>query len=88
MRGAPLTAPSLGVRVDGPETVGVAAGAHSVIGPSGWLVQFDVVPKVIQGTVQVYYKDQPASAPIPYTTRGTCYENLLIIDIQQIKPLP
>jgi outer membrane protein assembly factor BamD (BamD/ComL family) len=87
-QGAPLTAPTLGVRVTGPVDQGVAAGAHPIIGESGWIVQFDVRAKIIQGYVQVYYKDRPASALIPFSTRNSCYENMLIIDIQQLKPLP
>jgi len=88
MQGAPLIASSLGVRVEGPDIVSRVAGSYPVIGPSGWMVQWDAIAKVIKGQVQVYYKDKAASAPIPYTTRGTCYENFLIIDIQQVKPLP
>ena len=86
--GKPLTAPTLGVRVTGPVDLGVAAGAHTLIGESGWIVQFDVRAKEIQGHVQVYYKDQPASQLIPFTTRASCYENFLILDIQQMKALP
>jgi hypothetical protein len=87
-QGAPLTAETLGVRVTGPVDTGAAAGAHKIIGESGWIVQFDVRAKIIGGFVQVYYKDQPASALIPFTTRNSCYENMLIIDIQQVKALP
>ncbi len=87
-QGAPLTADTLGVRVTGPLDQGVAAGAHRVIGESGWLVQFDVVSKAIQGWVQVYYKDKPASGLIPFATRNSCFENMLIVDIQQVLPLP
>jgi tetratricopeptide (TPR) repeat protein len=86
--GAPLTAETLGVRVTGPVDVGVAAGSNTLIGESGWIVQFDVRAKDIQGYIQVYYKDQPASQLIPYHTRASCYENMLIIDIQQVKALP
>lgn len=87
-QGAPLKADTLGVRVTGPVDVGVAAGSNTLLGESGWIVQFDVRAKIIPGHVQVYYKDQPASALIPFTTRNSCYENMLIIDIQQVKPLP
>jgi tetratricopeptide (TPR) repeat protein len=86
--GAPLKAETLGVRVTGVVDMGVAAGAHPLIGESGWIVQFDVKPKVIEGYVQVYYKDQPASQLIPFRTHASCYENMLIIDIQQVKALP
>lgn len=86
--GAPLTADTLGVRVTGPVDVGVAAGSNTIIGESGWIVQFDVRAKVIEGYIQVYYKDQPASQLIPFVTRASCYENMLIIDIQQMKALP
>ena len=61
---------------------------HFSTGESGWIVQFDVRAKVILGYVQVYYKDQPASALIPFATHGSCFENMLIVDIQQTKPLP
>ena len=57
-------------------------------GPSGWMVQWDAGAKEIKGFVQVYYKDKPVSALIPYTTRDSCFDNFIIIDIQQIKPLP
>lgn len=87
-KGAPLKAETLGVRVTGPVDQGVGAGAHPIIGESGWIVQFDVRAKIIPGFVQVYYKDKPASALIPFTTRNSCYENMLIVDIQQVKPLP
>jgi len=88
IRGAPLTLPTLGVRVEGPDDKGVAAGAHPVIGPSGWIVQYDVVATIIQGTIQVIYKDKVVSAPIPYVTRNSCFENMLIVDIQQVRALP
>ena len=88
MLGAPMTADTLGLRVEGPEIKSVIAGTYEPIGPSGWMVQWDTVPKEIKGFVQVFYKDKPVSALIPYTTRGTCFENFLIIDIQQVKPLP
>ena len=88
MLGAPLTADTLGLRVEGPDIKSVAAGTYPIVGPSGWMIQWDATPKEIKGGVQVYYKNKPASAQIPYTTRGTCFENFLIIDIQQIKPLP
>ena len=87
-QGAPLTAETLGVRVTGPLDVGAAAGSQTLIGESGWIIQFDVRAKIIPGFVQVYYKDKPASGLIPFTTRNSCYENMLIIDIQQVKPLP
>ncbi len=87
-QGAPLKAETLGVRVTGPIDVGAAAGSNTLLGESGWMVQFDVRAKIIPGFVQVYYKDQPASALIPFTTRNSCFENMLIIDIQQVKALP
>ncbi len=87
-QGAPLTAETLGVRVTGPVDQGVAAGAHKIIGESGWIVQFDVRAKVIPGFIQVYYKDQPVSQLIPFTTRNSCYENMMIMDIQQMRALP
>jgi hypothetical protein len=86
--GAPFTANTLGVRIEGPDIKSVVAGTYPVIGPSGWMMQWDTVPKVIKGFVQVYYKDKPASALIPYTTHGSCFDNFMIIDIQQVKPLP
>jgi len=88
MKGAPLKKETLGVRVTGPVDQGAAAGSSQIIGESGWIVQFDVRAKNIPGFVQVYYKDQPASVLIPFTTRNSCYENMLIIDIQQVRPLP
>lgn len=88
MRGAPLTAETLGVRLTGITDVGVAAGSAKLFGESGWVVQFDVRAKIIQGYVQVYYKDKEASDLIPFTTHNSCFENLLLIDIQQTKPIP
>ena len=86
--GSPLVLPSLGVRITGPVDQGVAAGSTPVLGESGWMVQFDVVPKRVEGFVQVYYKDQPVSDLIPYSTRRSCMENLMIMDIQLVKTLP
>lgn len=88
MLGAPLTADSLGLRVEGPDIKSVIAGSYPVVGPSGWMIQWDAAAKEIKGSVQVYYKNKPASSVIPYTTRSSCFENFIIIDIQQIKPLP
>jgi outer membrane protein assembly factor BamD (BamD/ComL family) len=88
MLGAPMTKDTLGLRVEGPDTKSVVAGSYPVVGPSGWMVQWDAAAKVIKGQVQVYYKDKPVSAPIFYSTRDSCFENFIIIDIQQIKPLP
>ena len=88
MLGAPMTADTLGLRVEGPEIKSVIAGSYEVVGPSGWMVQWDASPKEIKGFVQVYYKDKPVSTLIPYTTRASCFENFLIMDIQQVKPLP
>lgn len=88
-QGAPLILDTLGVRITGPTDIpGAAAGSNTLIGESGWLVQFDVVPKVIDGFVQVYYHDKPVSDLIPYSTHKSCYENLLLMDIQLIKTLP
>lgn len=87
-RGAPLTADTLGVRITGFVDTGLAAGSHKFLGDSGWMIQFDVRAKKIKGYVQVYYKDTEASALIPFVTRQNCFENMLIIDIQQTKPLP
>jgi hypothetical protein len=87
-KGAPLVLPSLGVRVTGPVDQGVAAGSNQLIGESGWMTQFDVVPKKIEGFIQIYYKDQPVSDLIPYQTHKACLENMLILDVQQVKPLP
>ena len=67
---------------------GAAAGSNTLIGESGWMVQFDVVPKHVLGYIQVYYKDQPASDLIPWETHKSCYENLMIMDVQLVKPLP
>ena len=86
--GKPLVLDTLGVRVTGPDIVGVGAGSFQVLGESGWLVQYDVVAKEIQGFVQVLYHDQPVSDLIPYTTHNSCFENMIILDIQQVKPLP
>jgi tetratricopeptide (TPR) repeat protein len=87
--GAPMVKPSLGVRVTGPsDTPGAAAGSNQLIGESGWMVQFDVKPKIIEGFIQVFYKDQPVSDLIPYKTHKACLENMLILDVQQVKPLP
>ncbi len=88
-QGAPLVVPSLGVRITGPSDIaGAAAGSNTLIGESGWMAQFDVVPKKIEGFIQVFYNDQPASDLIPYTTHKACLENILILDVQQVKPLP
>jgi tetratricopeptide (TPR) repeat protein len=88
-KGAPMVLPSLGVRITGPsDEGGVAAGSNQLVGESGWMVQFDVVPKVIEGFIQVFYKDQPVSDLIPYKTHKACLENMLILDVQQVKPLP
>ncbi len=88
-KGAPLVLPSLGVRITGPSDIGgAAAGSNQLIGESGWMAQFDVVPKKIEGFIQVYYKDQPVSDLIPYQTHKSCMENMLILDVQQVKPLP
>ncbi len=88
-KGAPLVAPSLGVRITGPtDAEGAAAGSSQLIGESGWMAQFDVVPKKIQGFIQIFYKDQPVSDLIPYETHKACLENILILDVQQVKPLP
>lgn len=88
-KGAPMVLPSLGVRITGPSDVGgAAAGSNQLIGESGWMAQFDVKPKVIEGFIQVFYQDQPVSDLIPYTTRRSCMENMLIMDVQQVKPLP
>jgi tetratricopeptide (TPR) repeat protein len=88
-QGAPIVAPSLGVRITGPsDTEGAAAGSNTLIGESGWMAQFDVVPKKIEGFIQVFYNDQPASDLIPYVTHKACLENILILDVQQVKPLP
>jgi tetratricopeptide (TPR) repeat protein len=87
-KGAPLVLPTLGVRVTGPKEIGAAAGSNQLIGESGWMVQFDVVPKKIEGFIQVFYKDQPVSDLIPYQTHKSCYENMMILDVQQVKPLP
>ncbi len=87
-QGAPLVYPSLGVRVTGPVDKGAAAGSSEMLGDSGWMVQFDVVPKHVTGFLQVYYKDQPVSDLIPYETHKSCFENMMIVDVQQVKPLP
>lgn len=88
-QGKPLVLKTLGVRIDGPDgQVGAAAGSNTLIGDSGWMVQFDVRPKIIKGYIQVFYKDQPVSDLIPYETHQSCMENILILDIQQVKPLP
>ncbi len=86
--GKPLVLPTLGVRVSGPDVKGAAAGSYPMLGDSAWLVQFDVVAKNTQGYVQVFYKDKPVSDLIPYSTHRSCAENMIIIDIQQVKPLP
>ncbi len=87
--GAPLVVPSLGVRITGPADIGgAAAGSNQLIGDSGWMAQFDVVPKKIDGFIQVFYQDQPVSDLIPYQTHKSCMENMLILDLQQVKPLP
>ena len=89
MKGGPLVmTDTLAVRVEGADDKTVRVGAHQFLGPSGWLVQYDVNAKEIKGFVQVYYNGQPVSGLIPYTTRDTCYENMLILDIQQVKKLP
>ncbi len=88
-RGAPLVVETLGVRITGPsDQTGAAAGSYLPLGESGWLAQFDAHSKIIEGFVQVYYKDQPASDLIPYKTSRACGQNMLIIDVQQVKPLP
>jgi hypothetical protein len=87
-QGAPLVFPSLGVRVTGPVDKGAAAGSSPMLGDSGWMVQFDVVPKHVTGFLQVYYKDQPVSDLIPYETHKSCFENMMIVDVEQVKPLP
>ncbi len=86
--GVQVVKPTLGVRITGPVDTGAAAGSNILIGESGWITQFDVVPKHIEGFIQVFYKDQPASALIPYETHKSCFENLMIMDVQQVKPLP
>jgi tetratricopeptide (TPR) repeat protein len=87
--GAPMVRPSLGIRITGPTDIeGAAAGSNQLIGESGWMIQFDVVPKKIDGFIQVFYKDQPASDLIPFQTHRACLENMLILDVQQVKPLP
>ncbi len=86
--GSPLVLPTLGVRVTGPVDQGAAAGSNTLIGESGWLVQFDVVPKHAQGFIQVFYKDQPVSDVIPWETHKSCFENMMIMDVQLVKPLP
>jgi hypothetical protein len=83
-----MTADTLGLRVEGPEIKSVMAGSYEIVGPSGWMIQWDAQSKEIKGFVQVYYKNKPVSALIPYTTRASCFDNFLIIDIQQVKPLP
>ncbi len=88
-RGAPLVAETLGVRITGPSAqTGAAAGSFLPLGESGWIARFDGRTKKIEGFIQVYYKDQPVSDLIPYTTRNSCAENMLIIDVQQVRPLP
>ncbi len=88
-RGDPLVVETLGVRITGPgNQAGAAAGSYPLVGDSGWMAQFDVRPKVIEGFIQVFYKDQPVSDLIPYVTRKSCLENMIIIDVQQVKPLP
>jgi hypothetical protein len=87
--GAPLVLETLGVRITGPsDQSGAAAGSFKMIGESGWIAQFDVRVKEIKGFIQVYYKDKPASDLIPYTTHPSCYENILMLDVQQVKALP
>jgi len=77
------------VRITGPSDIGGAAGrSNQLIGESGWMAQFDVKPKKIEGFIQVFYKDQPVSDVIPYETHKSCMENMLILDVQQVKPLP
>ena len=88
MLGAPMTKDTLGLRVEGPDIKSVLAGSYPVVGPSGWMVQWDAQAKVIKGFVQVYYKNKPVSALIPYASRDSCFDNFIIIDIHQIKPLP
>ena len=88
-RGAPLVMETLGVRITGPsDQGGAAAGSFLPLGESGWMAQFDTRSKVIEGFVQVYYHDQPVSDLIPYKTSNSCMQNMLIIDVQQVKPLP
>jgi hypothetical protein len=88
-RGEPLVVQTLGVRITGPsDQSGAAAGSYLPLGESGWMAQFDNRAKKIEGFIQVYYKDQPVSDLIPYKTRSSCAQNMLIIDVQQVKPLP
>ncbi len=88
-QGNPLVVETLGMRITGPgDAPGVAAGSYLPIGESGWIEQFDARSKEIEGFVQVYYHDEPVSDPIPYKTSAACLENMLIIDVQQVKPLP
>ncbi|MBI5564488.1 MAG: hypothetical protein HY870_06310 [Chloroflexi bacterium] len=87
-RGDPLVGETLGMRVTGPVEKGAAAGSYPAVGESGWMVQYDARSKVIEGFIQVYYKDQPVSDLIPYKTSSSCMQNMLIIDVQQVKPLP
>ena len=63
--------------------VPIASGSNSQ-----YIIQFDVVPKKIDGFIQVFYRDQPVSDLIPYQAYRSCYENLMILDVQQVKPLP
>ncbi len=87
-RGDPLVVETLGLRVTGPsDAPGPAAGSYLPIGESGWMMQFDARSKEIEGFIQVYYHDEAVSDPIPFKTSGSCLQNMLIIDVQQVKPL-
>jgi tetratricopeptide (TPR) repeat protein len=86
--GSPLVLPTLGIRLTGPIDQGAAAGSAAILGESGWMIQFDVVPKHVEGFIQVYYRDQPVSDLIPFITRRSCVENLMMMDIQLVKTLP
>ncbi|MBP7687455.1 MAG: tetratricopeptide repeat protein [Thermoflexales bacterium] len=86
-RGDPLISETLGMRVMGPLDTGVAAGSYQLLGESGWMVQFDARSKVIEGFIQVFYKDKPVSDLIPFKTSSSCMQNMIIIDVQQVKPL-
>jgi hypothetical protein len=51
-------------------------------------MQFAVRPKKIDGIIQAFYRHQPGSDPIPYQAHRSCAENLMILYVQQVKPLP
>lgn len=87
-RGAPLLGETLGMRVTGPLDIGAGAGSFTALGESGWMVQFDARSKEIEGFIQVFYQDKPVSDLIPFKTSSSCMQNMLIIDVQQVKPLP